>query len=354
MDSTWTIAGTEKTYEYSVVMKSHLGFAAYRVLDPGARYRIRVEPHPNATDEVGLSLTPSLGWKQPSPSGLARFSFVAHRANVVTALEQAINALKPDYETTLVNPSNTRWIARTVAFFGRFRSHFPRESRIFISYSHKDKKWLQVIKTWLKPALPSGIIWDDTAIQPGAKWRSEIEDALEHATIAILLVSSDFMASDFIMNDELPPILQAQELKGLSILWIPVRYSNFEHTLLADYQALHSPTEPLDSLKKTDRERALVEITKKIVSLAQKKTHDTGTVEQAPLKAHVARKIDDFVHEGDSFSAFDVTQALRTEGIDAQHKAVKPFVHVAMKQLVNNKRYRTVSVNNQYINYVQI
>jgi hypothetical protein len=47
-------------------------------------------------------------------------------------------------------------------------------------------------------------IWSDHEIPMGATWREEIEKALEWAQIAVLLVSSDFLASSFIEKNELP------------------------------------------------------------------------------------------------------------------------------------------------------
>lgn len=46
--------------------------------------------------------------------------------------------------------------------------------------------------------------WDDTLIDPGSNWREEIKVAIESAKVAILIVSADFLASDFIVNNEIP------------------------------------------------------------------------------------------------------------------------------------------------------
>jgi TIR domain len=92
--------------------------------------------------------------------------------------------------------------------------------RVFISYSHKDRDWLEKLQIVLKPLIRKGIIsiWDDTQIQAGDQWRNQIAEALGNARVAVLLVSPDFLASDFIADHELPPMLRAAQDQGLRIL----------------------------------------------------------------------------------------------------------------------------------------
>ena len=56
-------------------------------------------------------------------------------------------------------------------------------TKVFISYSHVDKKWLERLKRHLKPLVREGYLdcWDDTHIRPGDDWQREIRAALDTA-----------------------------------------------------------------------------------------------------------------------------------------------------------------------------
>ncbi len=160
--------------------------------------------------------------------------------------------------------------------------------QVFISYSHKDKQWLERFQTMLKPMIRKGLtVWEDTQIRAGQRWHEEIQGALTRAKVAVLLVSPDFLASDFIDEHELPPLLNAAEKEGLTIIWIPVRHSLYEETEIEQYQAAHDPNEPLVGLDPAEQDRALVKICKAIKAamatddLAHPDTPDTAEVIEA-------------------------------------------------------------------------
>ena len=136
--------------------------------------------------------------------------------------------------------------------------------KVFISYSHDDVRWLERLQTHLEPYVRNAMIpvWDDSQIKAGAAWNESIDQALASTKVAVLLVSPEFVASKFIAERELPPLLDAAEREGVAILWVPVKASAYEITEIAKYQAVHPPEKPLASLRPADRDRALVEICK--------------------------------------------------------------------------------------------
>src|SRR5688500_10022090 len=133
-------------------------------------------------------------------------------------------------------------------------------TKIFISYSHADKKWLDRLKRHLKPLVREGRLdcWDDTHIRPGDDWQQEIRTALDTAQAAVLLISANFFASDFIDENELPPLLAAAQAKGIHILPVILSASRFARDPnLARFQAVNSPDRPLNKMSEGEQEENL-------------------------------------------------------------------------------------------------
>ena len=165
---------------------------------------------------------------------------------------------------------------------------------VFISYSHKDAEWRKQLKRRL---LERGLsksnvdLWDDTRISAGAEWRKEIVKALAKANVAILLVSDNFLQSDFITKDELLPLL---EKDGLMVLWMrinsintsPSKQTAFTQTALEKlkkYQALHDITSPLNLV-------ALPAIASEIANKLMSIPVETYAWQTKPLALFVGRK----------------------------------------------------------------
>ncbi len=292
----WYMAGTEGTGDYEVVVLTGLGRLGYRALDHGS-FRIRVEPTDLGRASLSGFLTPTRGWKQPSPGGQDRYSLVVEEARLLATLDFAIRALDPGQPGTVVNRStperDQRIVDKVVRESQQKSAHRPVRRQVFFSYSHKDQKWLDHFQTMLKPAMQPEMLWDDTKIGPGQKWKEEIRKSLRSARVAVLLVSPHFLASDFIRKNELAPILKAENDEGLTVLWVPVRASMYEDTEIAKYQALGEPSRPLESLSVARRNRALVEICQKIKAAAETPPSPSLTINSQDQSSNVAAAIDE-------------------------------------------------------------
>jgi len=144
-----------------------------------------------------------------------------------------------------------------------------RKKKGFISFSHKDEVLLNRLKNKLVPFNILNLIqfWDDSRIEAGDKWEQEIERALESTKIALLLVSNNFFESKFIMNKELPFLLKKEKKRELMIFSVfidnPDEYLKKEAANkelvneLRKIQAINYPTNPLNGLSDSDKEKIL-------------------------------------------------------------------------------------------------
>jgi hypothetical protein len=96
---------------------------------------------------------------------------------------------------------------------------------VFISYSHRDEAWKDRLVTQLGVLQRQGLLdlWDDRRIAAGEEWHGEIRAAMGQATVAVLLISADFLTSQFILGEEVPALLQRWDTEGLHIYPIIVR-----------------------------------------------------------------------------------------------------------------------------------
>jgi len=141
-------------------------------------------------------------------------------------------------------------------------------TQIFISYSHKDKKWIKLLKVHLRPLQQNGIVdlWDDTKIVPGVSWRDEIERALAGANAAIILVSADFLASEFITTQELPVLLERARTNGTRIVPLLVSPCRYAESALGHLQALNSVHRTLSEMTVPERNRTFLALIEQLES----------------------------------------------------------------------------------------
>jgi hypothetical protein len=90
----------------------------------------------------------------------------------------------------------------------------------FISYSHDDfdmfEEFLVHVRS-IERALGM-TFWSDLRISPGYYWNAAIENAINRATVFVLLTSPDFIASDYIYSKEIPAIKARHKMVGALVL----------------------------------------------------------------------------------------------------------------------------------------
>lgn len=129
-------------------------------------------------------------------------------------------------------------------------------TKVFISYSHEDKEDLARLLVHLKATKLNNKVewWDDTQIKPGEKWHEEIRNAIATTSVAVLLISVDYLASEFIVENELPPLLTASEEEGITILPVILGPCGFKHTKIAAFQSVNDPSMPLSKMTKHEKD----------------------------------------------------------------------------------------------------
>lgn len=139
------------------------------------------------------------------------------------------------------------------------------KNSLFISYSRADMAevdWIGRLRMYLAPLrrTQSVEVWDDSKIPLGTDWRKAIDDALQRAKTAVLLVGPGFLASDFVMEYELPRLLADAQDAGTRIFTLVVGYCGYQFTELERYQAFNEPTKPLESLSRSEQNKVLNEL----------------------------------------------------------------------------------------------
>jgi tetratricopeptide (TPR) repeat protein/energy-coupling factor transporter ATP-binding protein EcfA2 len=116
----------------------------------------------------------------------------------------------------------------------------PVPLEVFYSYSHKDEKLRDKLDNHLTLMQRQGFIteWHDRRIEAGDEWGNEISAHLNSAHIILLLVSDDFIASDYCYSVEMGRALERHEQEEARVIPIILRPVDWESSPLGKLQAL--------------------------------------------------------------------------------------------------------------------
>ena len=132
---------------------------------------------------------------------------------------------------------------------------------IFCCYAREDQLFLKPLKDHLMPFVKAGLItiWSDTDINAGKDWEEEINKHLNTAHIILLLVSRDFMSSDYCYSKEMKRALERHKHEEAIVIPIILRAVRWQKTPLGELQALPKDGKPVKSWQ--DEDDAYLDIT---------------------------------------------------------------------------------------------
>lgn len=167
-------------------------------------------------------------------------------------------------------------------------------TKLFISHASTDRGWLDRIRTQLAPLERRGAIeaWDDTRILPGAASQQELARARDATRVAILIVSADFLASPYVAEHELAPLLAAADRGDVTVLPVIVGHCLFDlEPELSKYRPVNPHDAPLDALSPSEQDKvlaALARVALAALSPSQSAVKNTAAAGPAAAPATVA------------------------------------------------------------------
>ena len=131
---------------------------------------------------------------------------------------------------------------------------------VFISYAHEDKQFLAGLLKHLSVLIKQGLIskWYDGDILPGTEWRTQIMNHVRTDQIILLLISADFIASDFCYSIEMDEALKRHDAGQARVIPILLRPTIWEGTPFAKLQMLPSGAKAVSTW--SDRDSAFTDI----------------------------------------------------------------------------------------------
>ena len=164
---------------------------------------------------------------------------------------------------------------------------------IFISYSHEDEAYKDKLQKHLGLLQRNGIIetWNDRKIIAGEEWDKKIKNELEKSHIILLLVSVDFLASDYCYGVEIQRSIEKHNRGEAVVIPIILRKCDWQETCFGKLQALPNNAKPVKSF--TDEDEAFYSITEGIkssITQLKVKTKNKEVV-QSDIPLRISHKI---------------------------------------------------------------
>ena len=144
-----------------------------------------------------------------------------------------------------------------------------RSVKVFISYAHADQELHKKLIDHLRSLKHSEkiLIWQDKEIPLGVNWKDQINIHLDEAHLILLLVSANFIASDYCWNKEVQAALERHKAGTVRVVPIILKPVHWQDTPLGQLQAL--PTEAKPVSQWDDQDAALEDVVRGIRRIVQ-------------------------------------------------------------------------------------
>src|SRR5258708_39265386 len=123
----------------------------------------------------------------------------------------------------------------------------PAPAALFYSYSHRDEDLRRKLETHLAPLRREGVFgeWHDHMIGAGTEWKGQIDAHLNAAKVILLLISADFLASDYCYDVEMMRALERQANDEARVIPIILRPVDWQNAPFAKLQVLPTAGKPI-------------------------------------------------------------------------------------------------------------
>ena len=165
---------------------------------------------------------------------------------------------------------------------------------VFISYAHEDRAYLGGLHKHLSNLRNQGLIseWHDDDIIAGTEWRTQIMNHVNTDQIILLLISADFMNSEFCYSTEMKKAMERHKAGQARVIPILLRPTDWEGAPFDQLRMLPSEEKPISTW--SDRDAAFIDVVKsirKVILDLQASTNAHSTPKQASEQTSESSKV---------------------------------------------------------------
>jgi hypothetical protein len=235
------------------------------------------------------------------------------------------------------------------------------QTSLFVAYSHKDEQLKDALLSHLGPLRRLGMVkdWHDRKIEPGAVWDEEIDRHLNSADIILLLISADFIASDYCYGIEMERALERHESRQACVIPVILRTCEWHLLAFRKLQALPKDGKPVT--KWQDADDALTDIARGIRSMVEsiQKTPEPSSLIPTPVSGTSKDGSDELFellmrffrkYAGSFFNALKIQMwgarqnGFSTLGTFTTHQIKDAIKYGVSQKVVNTKRSKSGSI----------